>query len=260
MRYLRGAAVAAAVVLLALSAPALAGSEAKSLSDATAQKTDDGWKVVLYPVYGWLPIYRADTRLPEAAGTPGGDGPVFREGSTDGELNQAILAAARVEKGRFALEGGFLYAGLSGEAQSPFVKLEVDTSIADLRAGYEVVPDLYLEAGARYLALDMKATIADNPTETWEPDIFEPIVGVTYRPLLGKHWRFVLHGDVGGLVTGDSTTANGAIKLEWQPAKHLLFVAGGTVMYLSTEGSIASRSVKLDQTLYGPIIGVGIPF
>ncbi len=31
-------------------------------------------------------------------------------------------------------------------------------------------------------------------------------------------------------------------------------------MYLSTEGTIASKSVKLDQTLYGPILGVGIPF
>jgi hypothetical protein len=57
-----------------------------------------------------------------------------------------------------------------------------------------------------------------------------------------------------------STTATGAIKFEWQPAKHFLLVAGGTVMYLSTEGTIASKSVKLDQTLYGPIIGFGIPF
>jgi len=86
------------------------------------------------------------------------------------------------------------------------------------------------------------------------------VIGFTYRPLVGKHWRLVLHGDVGGLVTGDSTTATGSAKVEWQPAKHFLLVAGGTVQYLRTEGTIGARSVKLDQTLYGPIIGFGIPF
>jgi len=140
------------------------------------------------------------------------------------------------------------------------MKLEVDIDVADLRAGFEVATDLYLEGGMRWLALDMQATVADYPAASWKHDTLEPVVGFTYRPLVGKHWRFVLHGDVGGLVTGDSTTANGAIKLEWQPAKHLLFVVGGTVMYLSTEGTIGPKSVKLDQTLYGPIIGVGIPF
>ena len=48
--------------------------------------------------------------------------------------------------------------------------------------------------------------------------------------------------------------------MEWQPLKHFMLVAGGTVMYLSAEGSRGSRDVKLEQTLYGPVIGIGIPF
>ena len=31
-------------------------------------------------------------------------------------------------------------------------------------------------------------------------------------------------------------------------------------MYLSTQGTIGPKPVRLDQTLYGPILGVGIPF
>jgi hypothetical protein len=250
MRQLHGAAVAAALAFLTLSAPALAEGDVKPQPAAAGQNPDDGWRGVVYPIYGWLPIYGADTRLPDVPG----------ESSISSSLNQAFLAAFRVEKGRFALEGGYLYAGLSGEAERPIMKLEVDTNIADLRAGFEVVPDLFLEGGVRWLALDMQATVADYPAASWKPDMLEPVVGFTYRPLVGKHWRFVLHGDVGGLVTGDSTTATGSVKLEWQPVKHLLFVAGGTVMYLSTEGTIGPKSVKLDQTLYGPIIGFGIPF
>jgi len=110
------------------------------------------------------------------------------------------------------------------------------------------------------LTLDVKATITDLPTASWKPDLLEPVIGFTYRPLVGKRWRLVLHGDVGGLITGDSTTATGSAKVEWQPAKHFLLVAGATVQYLSTEGTIGSRDVELDQTLYGPIVGFGIPF
>ena len=177
MKRLQFAAVTAAVALLSLSAPALAAGEGPSQPAAAAQSPDDGWNVVLYPVYGWLPIHRAETRLPER---PAGDGgTVTPDGSTDSSLDQAVLAAARVEKGRFSLEGGFLYAGLAGEADSPLVKLEVDTSIADLRAGYAVMPDLYLEAGARYLALDMALTIGDYPKRNWKPDMLEPVVGIT---------------------------------------------------------------------------------
>ena len=159
MRHLLGAAAVATTVLMALSTPALATGEAQT-PPAAAESPENGWRGVIYPVYGWLPIYRADVRLPD-----------LPEGNTDANLSQAVLAAFRVEKGRFALEGGYVYAGLSGEAEEPFVKLEVDTSIADLRAGYEVVPDLYLEGGVRYLALEMKATISDYPAESWKrPD------------------------------------------------------------------------------------------
>lgn len=132
-------------------------------------------------------------------------------------------------------------------------------SLADLRIGYEIAPEFHIEAGARYLALDMKATIEDLAA-TWKPDILQPVIGLTYRPRLGKNWRFVLHGDVGGVITDDGMTAVGTARLEWQPLKHLLLTAGGSVMYLKTEGTIASSDVELDQTLYGPILGVGIPF
>jgi hypothetical protein len=252
-RIVRGAAVVAAMVVLSLSTAALAGEEG-----AAAQKPDDGWRTVIYPVYGWLPLYRAKTHLPERTGGAGGG--IIAEGTTDTSLDQAILAGLRVEKGRFSLEGGVLYAGLSAERDRPLVKTTVDTSLGDLRLGYAMVPDFYVEAGARYLALKMKATIDDFAQATWKPDILQPVVGLTYRPRLGKTWRLVLHGDVGGVVTDTGTTAVGTARVEWQPLKHLLLTAGGSVMYLKSEGKIASRDVELDQTLYGPVLGVGIPF
>ena len=255
-RHLHGAAAAAVVALLALSTPTLAKA-------AAAQSYDDGWKVVLYPVYGWLPIHRADTRLPEVPETPGGGGGggiVFPDIQTDSSLEKAILAGIRIDKGRFSFEGGVLYAGLEGEVTAPVAKLEVNTTLADVRAGYAVIPDLYIEAGARLLALDMTATVADFATAKWEPDIFQPVVGFSWRPMINKRWRFVLHGDVGGVITSDSTTAVGTAKFEWQPAKHFQVAFGGSVMYLKSEGEINGNPVSLEQTLYGPVLGIGIPF
>jgi len=135
MRHLPGAAAVAATVLMALSTPVLATGDAHT-PPAAAERPENGWRGVIYPVYGWLPIYRADVKFPNAP-----------EGSTDANLEQAFLAAFRVEKGRFALEGGYLYAGLSGEAETPFLSLEADTRIADLRGGFEVIPDLTSRLG-----------------------------------------------------------------------------------------------------------------
>ena len=86
------------------------------------------------------------------------------------------------------------------------------------------------------------------------------MVGFTDRPLVDKHWRFVLHGDVGGLVTGDSTIATGWLKLEWKPAKHHVRRWRQRHVPECRGNQRASKSVKLDQTLYGPILGVGMPF
>ena len=86
------------------------------------------------------------------------------------------------------------------------------------------------------------------------------MIGLTYRPLLSERWRLILHGDIGGLGTGDSSTATGSVRVEWQPMKHLTLLLGYTAMYLKTEGTIGRRDIELDQTLYGPIVGFGIPF
>jgi hypothetical protein len=266
MRKFAGTAAVIASALLSFVGPALAqgsgGTQAPSQAAAVAtpQRPESGWSFVLYPIYGWLPIYRAETRLPQVSDPPGGGGPVVPRGETDGELSEAFLAGFRIEKDRFSLEGGALYAGLSGDAERPLIKLEADGFIADLRAGYEMMPDFYIEGGVRQITLDVKATIDDYPTVKWDPGFVEPVIGLTYRPLLARKWRLILHGDLGGLGTGDTSTVTATARVEWQPAKHLLLVLGGTVQYLETEGEIRGRSVELDQTLYGPIIGVGIPF
>ena len=160
MRHLFGtaAAVAAVVVLLALLGPA----QAQAQPGSTASQYDSDWSGVIYPIYGWLPIYRSKTRLPEEPS--GGGGTTQPEVETSGDLNSAFLAGFRVDKDRWSLEGGFVYAGLEGEASRPNAKIEVDISIFDLRAGYEVMPDLFVEGGIRQLGLDVTAKIADCST------------------------------------------------------------------------------------------------
>ena len=180
------------------------------------------------------------------------------EGSTDSQLDGAVLAAFRIEKGRFALEGGFLYAGLTGEADLPLVKIEVDGFIADLRAGYEVLPNFYLEAGARQISFDVKATVGDYPRQDWEPGITEPLVGLTWRPMLGKRWRLSCTGMrrlVGRQRDADRQRPDRVAGDEAPP--HL---RGRSATHLSIDKSIEGKEAHLEQTLYGPLLGFGIPF
>jgi len=228
---------------------------------APAEDTDPGWEGVVYPVYAWLPIYGAEARLPQVpcSGCVGG-GVTTPEGSTGGNLSGAFFSAFRIERGWFALDGGFLWARLAGEEERPLVELDVDVIYADLLAGIKVAPAFYLQGGVRRIALDIDATILTFPTLSWKPGIWEPVVGASFRPRLARRWLLIAHGDVGGLGAGDSTTAAASIRAEWQPAKHFSLVFGGTFLYLSVEGEVGSRPVRLTQTLYGPIVGIGIQF
>jgi hypothetical protein len=164
-----------------------------------------------------------------------------------------------VEKGRFALAGAFNYAGLSAERSAPLFDAEVKVIAGNATVGFEIVEGLYAEAGARYYELDLTARLGTFPEASWKPNTFQPVIGTTFRPQIGKRWWLFSHLDYTGF--GDNaTTVNGSARLEWRPIRHFALTAGYGFSTLRIDGDIRSKPIHLKYTLHGPILGIGIPF
>ena len=91
-RLLRSAALMVGI----LTSAGLAGAQTPADTSGTS-----GWKTIVYPVYGWAPIFGADVRLPEQPSTPGsgggagGVGVSIPSASTSGNFNGAAFGGFR---------------------------------------------------------------------------------------------------------------------------------------------------------------------
>lgn len=235
-------------LLLSSTLPALAQTGTAS----------DEWRVTVYPIYGWVPVFGADVTLPEQPCDDCEGGIEVPGGHVDSHLNGAALAAVRVEKGRWMAQAQGLWAGLEGEVDRPFLNVKVGLAFGEVLGGFAVAPNLYVEGGARRLALNLRAQAFNLDEVQWKPGFWEPVIGASYTPKLRARTRLYLHGDYGG-ADGNKTAALTG-KVEWQAMSHLSITAGYGMFYLRADGSIGRKPVALEQTLHGPIVGIGIPF
>jgi len=224
-----------------------------------AKGADSDYKVIVYPVLAWLPWMGVDVTLPQpppCTGCPPGVG----SGTASSGLSGAVFAAFRWEFGRFAVSSDLNWAGATAEETTPLVNVKLDLFTGVVLGGFEVVKALYIEGGTRYRGLDMRATVGPFPEVEWKPDRFDPAIGVTYRPLLGKHWRLYTHADWAGRGGNGVSTVTGAARIEWVPIRHLALSGGYGVTTARIKGELERESIRLDYTFHGPIVGLGIPF
>jgi len=247
IKHLATMAVAAAILMNA--------GFASAQSPPTSGIDDtDGWKTIVYPIHAWLPVFGADVRLPP------GEGGISESAETSGNFNGAALAGFRVERARLSIEGEFLWAGMSGSVEAPRFEITLDTIAFKVLGGFKIAPALYADGGVRRVALNVTASILNFEPVTWKPGIWEPVVGLTFRPQLSKTVRIFTQAQLG--FSGDDSSRSGAVnaRVEWQPIRHLTFGGGWGWSYLRVDGTIVRGPVHLSQTLNGPIITLGIPF
>jgi hypothetical protein len=254
-------------LLRALAATLVISTSATLVGAQTPSGTpdNDGWRTVIYPIHGWLPVFGADVRLPEQPSPPGsggggGGGITIPSAKTSNNFDGAALAGFRVERWRVSLEGEFLWAGMSGSVELPRFNLDLDTVSYRLMGGFRIAPALYVDGGVRRFAVNMTASILDFPEVTWDPGIWEPVVGVTFRPQLTRSIRLFTQADFGG--TGDDANRSASVtgEVEWKVVKHLSLGGGYGLLYLRADGTIQSKPVHFSQTLHGPILSIGLPF
>jgi hypothetical protein len=245
-----------AAVILMNAAPAGAQPPAASGID-----DPEGWKTIVYPIHGWLPVFGAEVTLPGQPASPGsGGGITIPSAKTSGNFDGAALAGFRVERARLSIESEFLWAGMSGSVEAPRFRLDVDTITFRVMGGFKIAPALYVDGGVRRFALDMTASILDFQPVTWKPGIWEPVVGVTFRPQINKKLRVFTQTDIGWSADDSSRSGAATASIEWKPFSHVSLGGGWGWTYLRVDGAILSKPVHLSQTLNGPIVTVGIPF
>lgn len=246
--------IASTVLALTL---VLAGAATAAAQSPT---TTDDWRVTIYPVYGWVPVFGADITLPERpCDDCGGDGGVVLPGGhVSSNFNGAALAGVRVEKGRWLIEGQGLWAGMEGVVDRPYLSVKAGVIFGEALGGFALAPNLYVTGGVRRLALNVRAQAFTFEEVQWKPGFWEPVVGASYSPALTSRTRLFVHGDFGGEGNNKSAALTG--RIEWQVIPHLSITAGYGLFYLSADGSLGRKPISFSQTLHGPIVGIGIPF
>jgi hypothetical protein len=231
--------------------------EGQSSSSSADSKNSSNWRVDLYPVFAWVPIFGASASVPAPPGPPFGPAP---SGSVSGSFNGAAFAGFAIEKSKWTASGNVLWAGLSGQRQNPFVRIDTNFIYGQVMLGHEVLPNLFVEAGFRRTAIKIAARVSTFPQVIWKPGVWDPLVGLTYRRSLGRKWHFRIHGDGGGFGVGNDASISGTASAEWRFARHFDLLFGYGFLYFRDSGVIVGQPTKINETLNGPMFGFGIHF
>jgi hypothetical protein len=222
---------------------------------AEPAKEPYGWHYAIYPALAWAPIFGASVTLPPSPSHPIEPA----SGTTDTSFNGAYFGGARIEKGKWSADALFMWAALGAERKTPTTSVDIDFVFGDALVGREILPGLYVEGGARRLALDVSATV-DSDSVSRSPGFWDPLVGLTYRRELGKKWRVLVHGDGGGFGVGSDVDVTATGRAEWQFARHFGLAMGYGGMHLSESNTVDGKTLTISPTMHGPIFGLGIFF
>lgn len=247
MRMIR--VVLATLCMFTLSEPVRAQS-------APGSSADGDWQFTVYPVLAWVPLTLAiDVDVPPIEGSGGASGDIL-----DGRFDGAFFGGLAASNGPWRLEGYGLWAGFGGDRpERPFLTVDLDLVFGSAKVGRRVAPDFYVTGGVRRLALGYDITLAELPTLSRKPGVWDPIVGVGWhrvRPKLEWHATF----DGGGFGAGADVDLGASVSVDWKPIPHFGLTGGYNFLYLKVTDLVLNRDLTLKLTAHGPTVGFGLYF
>lgn len=218
----------------------------------------DGWKVAVYPVLGWLPLgIDIDVKVPpgDGGGPDGAAGDII-EGRFDG----AYLGGVSAEKGSIRVDADFVWAAVGGDRpERPRLTVDTDLIYGHGMVGYKVAQDLFITGGIRRLALNYDITVNDLPTFSRKPGLWDPLIGIGWHRVREKlEWHGTVEG--GGFGVGADVDFGAGLRLDWKPIPHFGITGGYYFMYLKGTNNVQAREFVFKQTLHGPTLGIGFYF
>jgi hypothetical protein len=225
---------------------------------AAMAAAQDGWKVAVYPVLGWLPLgIDINVQVPpgEGGGPDGGGGDIV-EGRFDG----AYLGGVSAEKGPIRIDTDFVWAAVGGDRpERPHLTVDTDLIYGHGMVGYKVAQDLFVTGGVRRLALKYDISINDLPTFSRKPGLWDPLIGIGWHRVREKlEWHGVVEG--GGFGVGADVDFGAGLRADWKPIPHFGITGGYYFMYLKGKNTVAAREFTFKQTMHGPTLGIGFYF
>jgi hypothetical protein len=242
-------------LLLAVVAPRLAAAQTPDPESA------DDMKMSIYPILGWVPAFSATTNVPPFPDTPGGPDVAGGGGSTTSSLNGAALAGFSLQKARWRVDADGIWAAVVTERDRPLLNVDLDVIYGHVSGGVKIFKNLYATGGVRRLALKYEIQIADRPLRfTRKPGLWDPLVGLGWHGDLGSRWTLHLSGEGGGFGVGADLDLAASARADVKLARHVGLTFGYSVLYLELSDTVLERTLKVKQTLQGPVLGLGIYF
>lgn len=244
--------LAAAVFAVLAAVPAIAQTQVPA-----GASTGDDWKVGIYPVFVWVPLgIDIDVEVPPfEGGGGGGTGSIV-----DGRFDGAFLGGLSAAKGVFRVDGDVLWAAVGGDRpERPFLRVDADVIYFHLAGGVKVVKDLYVIGGVRRLALKYNVELGDLPEFERKPGVWDPLIGLgwhSYRDKLEVHATV----EGGGFGVGTDAEFAAGFRLDWKPWTHVGLTGGYHYLYFTLSDERANRTFTVEQTLHGPVVGIGLYF
>jgi hypothetical protein len=222
--------------------------------------------VVVYPILVQAPIYGATVNVPSFPG--GGGGSEGGTGTTDWGFNSAYMGGMELHGGRAFGELDVLWTEPSASHDAtPRLDVASDIWSVSLKGGYRVYKGLGVTGGARYVSLDVDATMefpqsgvtleGSSTRSRWLP-----FVGADWRGMAARKWTLDLSADVG--VGRDDTSTRVRARADWQAVPHLSIRFGYQYLRLAfgADATLGGtpRHWSTTQNMHGPEVGIGIVF
>jgi len=220
--------------------------------------SNDDWNVGIYPVFGWVPV-DIDIKVdvpPSDNDQGGGSGEIV-----DGRFDGAFLAGFYASKGSFRVDGDGMWAAVGGDrVERPELTVDADVIYFHVTGGVKIAKNLYAIGGVRRLALKYDVVVADFPNFERKPGFWDPVVGIAWHRE-GARWLDV-HAtfEGGGFGAGTEVEWAGMFRLDFKAARHFGITGGYNFLYLKGEDTVRGRTFKVEQTLHGPLVGLGVYF
>ena len=215
-----------------------------------------GWDVTVYPILAWVPLgISIDVKVPPFEGGGGGSGSII-----DGRFDGAFLGGLSVSKNRVRVDADFLWAAVGGDrVERPIFSVDVDVIYGHGSVGYKFAKDLYATAGVRRLAFKYDVKFGDQGNFERKPGVWDPVLGVAWH----RKGRFLdLHAafEGGGFGVGSDVEWAGGFRVDLKPVPFFGITGGYNYLYFKASDEKLNRTFTFEQTLHGPVLGIGFYF
>ena len=166
------------------------------------------------------------------------------------------------QKDRWSLLFDGIFLAIGQGLERPAGAVDVDEVILEFGAGYEVVDNVDLLAGGRYVSIDTTLQIGFAPgvVVVGDQGWVDPFLGARVRRDLNDRWQVHLRGDVGGFGAASDFVWNLEADLGVRFTERLSLILGYRVLDIDYADGAGLDQFVFDANVSGPRFGLAVGF